>query len=401
MPQPTEVAMDDLYASLDVETRIVVQQRTSEIKTLMRRTAQDIIDIGQKLIEVKAKLGHGLFGAWLQVEFEWTDRTAQNYMRVATVFKSEPGSDLIPPKALCLLAAPSTPEAAREEALQRADQGERITLDKTRAIIEGHKAMPTSREAECDFSPVATEYTASAALALEQETVLDAPSEPSLRREQAAISPVEPAGLTPWERDSASTEPSLVPAGSAEGAAIQSAGVPISETPGYDSDEWYTPAEYIEAARAVMGDIDLDPATCRAAQETIRAGAFFTKEDDGLVQAWHGRVWLNPPYSASLVQGFVDKLCAEYDAGHMTEAVVLVNNATDTAWFHSLLARFPACVLRRRVPFWRPGFSGGGARQGQVIFYLGPNADRFRGVFSSFGVVVSAWPGVAATGEET
>lgn len=49
--------MDDLYTSLNVETRIVVQQRTSEIKTLMRRTAQDIVYIGQKLIEVKEELG--------------------------------------------------------------------------------------------------------------------------------------------------------------------------------------------------------------------------------------------------------------------------------------------------------------------------------------------------------
>ena len=38
MSQSTAEGMDDLYAGLDVETRIVVQQRTSEIKTLMRRT---------------------------------------------------------------------------------------------------------------------------------------------------------------------------------------------------------------------------------------------------------------------------------------------------------------------------------------------------------------------------
>jgi ParB family chromosome partitioning protein len=171
------------------------------------------------------------------------------------------------------------------------------------------------------------------------------------------------------------------------------ADAPISETPGYDSDEWYTPAEHIEAARAVMGDIDLDPATCAAAQEVVRARALFTKEDDGLAQPWHGRVWLNPPYRASLVQRFVDKLLCEYDAGRLTEAVVLVNNATDTAWFHSLLARFPACILRRRVPFWRPGFSGGGARQGQVVFYLGPNVERFKASFSRFGLAVKELAG--------
>ena len=78
--------VDDLYASLNVETCIVVQQRTSEIKTLMRRTAQDIIEIGQKLIEVKEKLGHGLFGAWLHTEFEWTQKTAERFVNVAQRF---------------------------------------------------------------------------------------------------------------------------------------------------------------------------------------------------------------------------------------------------------------------------------------------------------------------------
>jgi phage N-6-adenine-methyltransferase len=377
MSQPAAVDMDDLYASLDVETRIVVQQRTSEIKTLMGRTAQDIIEIGQKLIEVKARLGHGLFGAWLHSEFEWSERTAQNFMTVAEVFKSATVADLIPSKALYLLAAPSTPESARDEVLERAGQGERITYNKTREIVQEHQPAPVAQARRTEHRPVEMEH--------DTPSVLGGPSGPTFRNEQVIESPAAwpPAAINPADTPRPQVD------------------TPISETLGYDSDEWYTPAEYIEAARAAMGDIDLDPATCAAAQEVIRAGAFFTKEDDGLVQPWRGRVWLNPPYSASLVQGFVDKLCAEYDGNRTTEAVVLVNNATDTAWFHSLLERFPACVLRRRVPFWRPGFNGGGARQGQVIFYLGPNTDRFRVVFSRFGVVVSAWSGVAATGEET
>jgi hypothetical protein len=70
MPQGLMWEVDDLYASLNVETRIVVQQRTSEIKTLMRRSAQDIVDIGQKLIEVNDRLEHGFFLSWLRLEFE-------------------------------------------------------------------------------------------------------------------------------------------------------------------------------------------------------------------------------------------------------------------------------------------------------------------------------------------
>lgn len=135
---------DDLrafdYTALDAETRIVVQQRTGEIKSLMRRTAQDIIEIGLKLTEVKARLGHGSFGGWLKAEFEWSERTAQNFMRVADAFKSATVADLIAPKALYLLAAPSTPDEARAEALEQASAGGRLSVRQAKELIERHRA---------------------------------------------------------------------------------------------------------------------------------------------------------------------------------------------------------------------------------------------------------------------
>lgn len=56
--------------------------------------------------------------------------------------------------------------------------------------------------------------------------------------------------------------------------------------------EWYTPAEFIEAARRVMGEIDLDPASSDIAQETVKANKYYTIDDDGLEQEWSGRVWI-------------------------------------------------------------------------------------------------------------
>jgi phage N-6-adenine-methyltransferase len=165
----------------------------------------------------------------------------------------------------------------------------------------------------------------------------------------------------------------------------------ISDTPGYDGDEWYTPPEYTDAACLVMGNIDLDPASCVEAQKVIQASTYYTKEDDALRPevAWTGRVWLNPPYSMPLIKQFVSKLIDEYDAGNVTEAIIITNNSSDTAWFHSLLERFPACFTYGRVHFWRPNHEDFGTRQGQTLFYLGDNVRRFCEVFGKFGQVVA------------
>lgn len=82
------------YASLDPETRIVVQQRTGEIKSLVRRSVADVIDIGGKLAEVKARLQHGQFGDWLEGEFGWSHDTAGRFLNVAAQFGQIPQQDV-------------------------------------------------------------------------------------------------------------------------------------------------------------------------------------------------------------------------------------------------------------------------------------------------------------------
>jgi hypothetical protein len=76
------------YAALDMETRIVVKQRTEEIRSLMRQTALSIIEIGIGLEEVKRLLGHGQYVKWLDQEFQWSVPTAYRFTQVASRFQN-------------------------------------------------------------------------------------------------------------------------------------------------------------------------------------------------------------------------------------------------------------------------------------------------------------------------
>ena len=152
------------------------------------------------------------------------------------------------------------------------------------------------------------------------------------------------------------------------------------------SNEWFTPVPIVEAARSVLGEIDLDPASCEQANETVRATKFFDKDHDGLAQPWHGRVWLNPPYGG-LAGPFVKRVLDQYQSGHTTAAIVLVNAAaTDTNWFQPLFD-YPLCFARR-VHFDSPTGPTTQATHGSLLAYLGPNVGRFVQVFRELGRVM-------------
>jgi ParB family chromosome partitioning protein len=151
--------------------------------------------------------------------------------------------------------------------------------------------------------------------------------------------------------------------------------------------EWYTPVAYIEAARAVMGGIDTDPASCAQANATVKADKYYDSKADGLAQKWHGRVFMNPPYAQPLIANFARAVAAKFSNKEITEAIVLVNNATETEWFNKMIKHASAiCFPNGRIRFVnKEGKPGGAPLQGQAVLYFGSKIQKFISEFKSFG----------------
>ena len=160
-------------------------------------------------------------------------------------------------------------------------------------------------------------------------------------------------------------------------------------TKGTGQNEWYTPPDYIELARLVLGEIDLDPASSKSAQAVVKATKYFTEKENGLEQEWHGRVWLNPPYAQPYIALFVNKLLVEVRAKRTTAAIMLTHNNTDTAWFQNSADGLDAiCFTRGRVGFVSPAGDVAAPTNGQAFHYFGDDREKFISVFSDTGFIM-------------
>jgi len=132
----------------------------------------------------------------------------------------------------------------------------------------------------------------------------------------------------------------------------------------------------------VLGEIDLDPCSNSKTEPNIPAHHYYTIADNGLLQDWFGRVYMNPPYGREIAK-WVRRLVSEYDNGNVREAIALVPARTDTAWFR-LLRDGTICFIDGRLHFSN---SKDGAPFPSAAIYLGKRVDVFDGVFSDIGDV--------------
>lgn len=139
------------YSPLDTKIAEKARSVADRIRERLKKTLEDLIEVGSDLLAVKEAVGHGHFGPWLRAEFGWTERTAQNFMSVAERFggNTKAISHLpIDPTAAYLLAAPSAPDEARQNAVERAEAGERVTTAVAKEILaETRKKRPRRSKA--------------------------------------------------------------------------------------------------------------------------------------------------------------------------------------------------------------------------------------------------------------
>lgn len=143
MSELTQVGFD--YAALPVDAALTARAAAERIKLRLKRTVEDVIEIGRELTAVKEELPHGQFLPWIAAEFEMSKETAQNF---TSVYERFGGKNVIitnlKPTILYALSAPSTPEAVIDKAVAKAESGEKVTV----ADVRDWKALEAELEIE-------------------------------------------------------------------------------------------------------------------------------------------------------------------------------------------------------------------------------------------------------------
>jgi len=133
-----------------MSTDLIEQRKnflTNQARSVLKRTAQDIIDLSQICHEYHEEFGYQEYIRWVKEDLGISKRLGLSWLNVYEKFGSANFAPIdIQPSVLYLLAAPSTPESAREEAIEKAEAGESLSHKQAQELIEAHKALAEREE---------------------------------------------------------------------------------------------------------------------------------------------------------------------------------------------------------------------------------------------------------------
>ncbi|MGC2077320.1 MAG: DUF3102 domain-containing protein [Xanthobacteraceae bacterium] len=124
----------------------VLAEHAAEIhrvgKRFKERAIEDVIEIGRHLAEAEEHVGHGNRGAylaWIKTEFGWSDQTARRFIHIYEFSRDSKFNNLLnsdlPLSGLYQLAAPKTPDEARQEIAERVEAGKRPSYAEVKKTI--------------------------------------------------------------------------------------------------------------------------------------------------------------------------------------------------------------------------------------------------------------------------
>lgn len=130
-------------------TEFNIEKTTAEILILKDQTAQNIIEIGKRLIEVKENLQHGEFISWLENKVDFSRCTASRFMKIATEFSNVSAVQHLGSRKLFLLAG--LDEEDRQQVMQENNVKDMTTRELEQAVKE-KKEIKKQLEAEQEYS---------------------------------------------------------------------------------------------------------------------------------------------------------------------------------------------------------------------------------------------------------
>lgn len=184
-----------------------------------------------------------------------------------------------------------------------------------------------------------------------------APEEP-LTLEQLGITKRQSANWQKVAAVPAEKFDAYIETGIEEGAELSTAGLLRFNRHGVhfssESKEWYTPQPIIDRVLQTFdGVIDLDPCSNPGpARPVVPAARVYTAAENGLIQPWAGRVYMNPPYGRGKtgIEPWAHKFALAYEEEEMLAGIATVPARTDTDWWVQFRDGL-VCFVNGRIKF--------------------------------------------------
>lgn len=137
------------------EARVVAARVRAREKNIMGAA----LETGRDLLDIKERLGHGHFMAWLEAEFGMTRQTANNYMNAAERFGDKKQTILhLPPSAVYALASPTAPEPVVRKVFAKYEAGEQVSPSVVKVMVREAREAERVAAQEAKLKPAQRRY---------------------------------------------------------------------------------------------------------------------------------------------------------------------------------------------------------------------------------------------------